>query len=211
MLLAIFKKEGNARYLSQVDLQRLFQRAFRRAAFDVAYTEGFHPHVKFKTSPPPPLGVKSSAEYFVLELRAPLHPEQFIDRLNGALPTGISVSLATEIEKNPNIAGRAVSAEYRVCGAWDWERYQSVILSDGLKDEQGEEIGEKVLRVSRRGEREAVIELSYGQHNLRLDRFFGGLLLRFGEAPSLFDAEKTRLYLSDPLYGKRDADELFIS
>ena len=39
-----FKKEGRAKYISHLDLNRVMQRALRRACIPVWRTRGFNPH-----------------------------------------------------------------------------------------------------------------------------------------------------------------------
>ena len=40
---ALFEKTGNARYISHLDLMRVFQRAFKRAGLPLTHTQGFNP------------------------------------------------------------------------------------------------------------------------------------------------------------------------
>jgi len=51
------------RYLSHLDLLRLFQRAMRRARLPLAYTLGFNPRPKLSLAAPLPVGVTASKEY----------------------------------------------------------------------------------------------------------------------------------------------------
>ena len=41
-----YKKEDEMIFISHLDLQRLLQRAFRRAKINLSYSEGFNPHPK---------------------------------------------------------------------------------------------------------------------------------------------------------------------
>ena len=41
-----YSKTGPAAYLSQLELQRIFERAFRRAELPLAFSGGFHPERK---------------------------------------------------------------------------------------------------------------------------------------------------------------------
>ena len=40
-----FAKEGAMKFIGHLDIMRYFQRAIRRAGIDVAYSEGFSPHM----------------------------------------------------------------------------------------------------------------------------------------------------------------------
>ena len=54
-----FNKKGKARFLSHLDLLRLFQRCARRAEIPVALTQGFAPRMKMSIIPAIKLGVES--------------------------------------------------------------------------------------------------------------------------------------------------------
>jgi radical SAM family uncharacterized protein/radical SAM-linked protein len=86
-----YSRGPELRYLSHLDIIRLLYRAFRRAEMPVAYSEGFHPHIKVSFGQPLPLGYTSEAEYFDLQLNQPFR-EEFITRLNDTLPQGIEIT-----------------------------------------------------------------------------------------------------------------------
>jgi radical SAM-linked protein len=79
------------RYLSHLDIIRTLYRALRRGEIPVAYSEGYHPHIKISFGPPLPLGYISDAEYFDLQLSQP-YREEFIIKLMASLPPGLSIS-----------------------------------------------------------------------------------------------------------------------
>ena len=58
-----FKKYGLARYVSHIDMIRVFERAMRRADIPLAYSQGYHPHPMLSFSPALAVGVTSDAEY----------------------------------------------------------------------------------------------------------------------------------------------------
>lgn len=57
-----FSKKGEAAYISLLDLQRVFQRAFKRSHLPVWYTQGFNPHIYMTFAAPLSLGQESVAE-----------------------------------------------------------------------------------------------------------------------------------------------------
>lgn len=57
-----FEKVGEASYISLLDLQRVMQRAFKRANLPVWYTQGFNPHIYMTFSAPLSLGQESLVE-----------------------------------------------------------------------------------------------------------------------------------------------------
>ncbi|MEG0910685.1 MAG: TIGR03936 family radical SAM-associated protein [Ruthenibacterium sp.] len=57
-----FTKVGDSSYISLLDLQRVMQRAFKRAQLPVWYTQGFNPHIYMTFSAPLSLGQESLVE-----------------------------------------------------------------------------------------------------------------------------------------------------
>ena len=51
-----FSKEGNIRYISHLDLLRLFKRSFKRVGIKLQYSQGFNPHPKMSFAQPLSLG-----------------------------------------------------------------------------------------------------------------------------------------------------------
>lgn len=102
---ALFEKTGNARYLSHLDLMRLFQRAFKRADLPLTHTQGFNPRPSVSIALPLSLGVESHCELLDFELETSVAPEEIRDRLNAALVAGIHVREVYENgEKIKNLA-----------------------------------------------------------------------------------------------------------
>ncbi len=77
-------------YISHLDMQRMFQRAFRRAGAAFAFSQGFNPHPKMTYSPPLPLFTASDEEYLDVALVSPLD----IATLHKALPDGVVINSA---------------------------------------------------------------------------------------------------------------------
>ncbi len=89
---AFYAKRGKARYLSHIDLIHVIQRSFRRAGIEVRKTQGFHPKMDLSYGPALPLGMEALKE--VLEFRSArrLEENEFLARVNKALPPGIRFS-----------------------------------------------------------------------------------------------------------------------
>ncbi len=87
-----FSKTSQLKYLSHLELTRVFARAIRRAALPVRYSAGFHPMPKIAFLNPLPVGIASLDEYMDMELEAAyLSEEEIRERLNRVLPEGIRV------------------------------------------------------------------------------------------------------------------------
>ncbi|MDD5282167.1 MAG: TIGR03936 family radical SAM-associated protein [Candidatus Omnitrophica bacterium] len=87
----IFSKKGMMRYISHLDLMRLFMRAMRRAELPLKMTEGFSPHPKLSLRRALKLGLESEHEEASIVLKFPVEPEDFKNRLQKQLPEGIQV------------------------------------------------------------------------------------------------------------------------
>ena len=86
-----FSKKGAMRFISHLDLMRLFSRAFRRAGLPLKITEGFNPHPKFSINRALKLGLESDNQEATVILREQLNSEDFKERLQKQLPEGIEI------------------------------------------------------------------------------------------------------------------------
>lgn len=112
---AKYTKLGYLKYLSHLDLIRLFNRSFTRSNIPVKYSEGFNPHPKLSLGNPLPLGIESVCEYFDLELIEPISPQEFKNKLNEILPTGIEIVESYGIdEMTPSISSTMCKSEYEI-------------------------------------------------------------------------------------------------
>ena len=102
---AKYKKEDDMIFISHLDLQRLLQRAFRRAEINLSYSQGFNPHPKMSYGNALALGVESQGEYVDIEIEDDITVEEFLRRINEELPKGVEFIKAKEIseiiEKTP--------------------------------------------------------------------------------------------------------------
>lgn len=87
----VFSKKGYMKYISHLDLMRLFTRALRRADMPLKLTEGFSPHPKFSIKRALKLGLESENEEATVVLKIPVEPQEFKERLAKQLPQGIEV------------------------------------------------------------------------------------------------------------------------
>lgn len=85
------------RFLSHLDLMRMFMRALRRADLPVKMTEGFSPHLKFSIKRALKLGIESESEEASVVLKEYIEPEEFKDKLQKQLPEGIFIKEVTLI------------------------------------------------------------------------------------------------------------------
>jgi radical SAM family uncharacterized protein/radical SAM-linked protein len=85
-----FEKSGQARYLSQLELQSVLERAMRRAGLPLSFSRGFHPKPLLSFGRALPVGVASLSEWCIVYLREPVEAEPLARTLNRQpLPHGI--------------------------------------------------------------------------------------------------------------------------
>ena len=88
----LFKKTGNAIWVSHLDLMRVFQRAFKRAGLPLTHTQGFNPRPSVSIALPLSVGIESVCELLDFDLDGESVPcDEICNRLNSALISGVEV------------------------------------------------------------------------------------------------------------------------
>ena len=114
-IIAKFTKERPVRYISHLDVQRLFQRALRRAELPIAYSSGFNPHPDLSFAMALSLGYTSRGEYLDIKMAEDMEPGVFAERLNSVLPVGIKVMEAHMVSDHfPALTSKVEQAEYHI-------------------------------------------------------------------------------------------------
>lgn len=110
-----FERDERLRFLSHLDLQRLFQRAFRRAEIPTAYSNGFNPHIRLAFAGALPLGLITDEEYGDIVLAHDMTAKDFLQRMNAVLPGGLKLLDAKEIQPGTlSLAAALKRADYRL-------------------------------------------------------------------------------------------------
>lgn len=111
-----FAKEGAMKFIGHLDTMRYFQKAVRRAKIDVAFSEGFSPHMIMSFAAPLGVGVTSSGEYFDMELSTPLPSKELERRLNDTMAEGMKVVSVRKVgeTKADNAMALVAAADYTV-------------------------------------------------------------------------------------------------
>lgn len=86
-----FSKKDIAKYISHLDLVRLFSRAVMRCELPIWFTEGFNPHPYMTFALPLSLGIESEREAIDIRLNEDLTLNNVVDSLNKVLPNGIKM------------------------------------------------------------------------------------------------------------------------
>jgi radical SAM-linked protein len=109
-----YAKRGPLRFTSHRDFARAFERALRRAAVPVAFSQGFHPHPKISYASAAPTGVASEAEYLEIGLQAPVDPAELITALDAALSPGLDILEAVIAREGTSLADRINASRWRL-------------------------------------------------------------------------------------------------
>ena len=99
----IYSRTGDICFLGHLELLQLVFRALRRAGIITNFSQGFNPSPKISFGLALPVGTESLAEYFIMDLPAPLtSPADTVTLLNRQLPPGLTVqSVALHSGKVP--------------------------------------------------------------------------------------------------------------
>ncbi len=121
-LILAFTKEQNMRFVSHLDMQRLFQRAMRRAHLPLAYSQGFNPHPLLSFAAALALGTASDCEYLDVMLTEAVEPDEAMQALNKTLPQGVHVIKAVDAgDAKLSLTSLMRSAAYEVTICFDAE------------------------------------------------------------------------------------------
>ncbi len=114
-LRARFGRGGAVKFISHLDIIRLWMRTFVRADIPLAYTEGFNPRPRLSLAAPLSVGTTSEAELMDVVCRRPVSPHFFRDAVNRQLPDGITVFQTFPVGLPvPSLQAQMRFAEYRV-------------------------------------------------------------------------------------------------
>ncbi len=108
-----FQRLADVRYISQLDMLRTIHRGLRRADIPVAYSEGFNPQPRVSFGFALSVGLVSLGEYMDIHLKCDISPEEFISRMNAAMPKAMQmVSAAAAGDGTPKIGKMIDCAEF---------------------------------------------------------------------------------------------------
>ena len=117
-----FAETGKVVWISHRDAARAFERAFRICELPLAFSVGFSPRPKVSFGLALSVGMSSQAEYLDVEFAEPVDLDTLPDRLNAALPEGLSVlGVALLAERAPALQEAVTTVGYR-----------AVVLADGV-------------------------------------------------------------------------------
>lgn len=110
-----FAKQEAMRFTGNLDLQRAWERAMRRAGLPLAYSQGFNPHPRLQLAIPLPLGFTSECEITDAWFESDLDPGQALAALQRCVPPGIRVLSIDAVDPGaPATATRTQAVEYTI-------------------------------------------------------------------------------------------------
>lgn len=135
-----FIRGERVKYVSHLDLMRTFERATRRAELPIAYSQGFNPHPNMVFGLPLSVGVTSEGEYADFDISEDMEENEFLTRINSALPEGlIATNCKVHSEKSnimKEIAGAAydvlISTEEKLEASWLVSKIHELMKEDKI-------------------------------------------------------------------------------
>jgi len=110
-----FARGEEVKYITHLDLMRFWERALRRAAIPLAYSQGFSPSPRLALAVPLPVGVTSSGELMDVYLAQRITPQHFIKAVSRQVTPGIAVLEVREVGLGlPSLQSQVRWSEYQV-------------------------------------------------------------------------------------------------
>jgi radical SAM-linked protein len=164
-----FATGETVKYVGHLDMHRCWERAIRRARLPLAYTQGFNPQPRLQFAAALPVGFTGENEVADLFLDHEIPGEEVASRLQGALPSGITV-----LDARP-VARELPSLQSQVCGASYVVEVESPLDQAGFESLLGGFLArDTVWRERRRGKESARYDLRPLVHMLRYVRELEG-------------------------------------
>jgi len=110
-----FCRGQEVKFISHLDIVRLWQRAIHRAEAPLAYSEGFSPHPRISLAAPLPTGVTSQGELMDILCTKWVSPHFFTATVSQQLPPGIEMLQVYQVALTmPSLQSQVRYAEYGV-------------------------------------------------------------------------------------------------
>jgi len=110
-----FCRGQEVKFISHLDILRLWQRALHRAEIPLAYSEGFSPHPRISLAAPLPIAVTSQAELMGILCTKWVSPHFFTAAVSQQLPPGIEILQVYQVALSlPSLQSQVRFTEYRV-------------------------------------------------------------------------------------------------
>lgn len=135
-----FKKYGCMKFIGHLDIMRYFQKAIRRADIDIAYSEGFSPHMIMSFAAPLGVGLTSEGEYVDLQVHSCESSQGAVEALNKVMVEGMEVISFLRLPDNvKNAMASVAAADYFVAfregyAPENWEeKFEAFLQKDEMR------------------------------------------------------------------------------
>lgn len=110
-----FSRGEEVRFISHLDVMRLWQRAIHRTGIPLAYSEGYNPRPRISLAAPLAVGVTSEAELMDVFCTRWISPHFFTAAVSQQLPPGIAMRQILPVALTlPSLQAQLRQAEYSV-------------------------------------------------------------------------------------------------
>jgi len=110
-----FGRGEDIKFLSHLDVMRLWERILRRCGLPISYSEGFSPHPRIALAAPLPVGVTSQHEIMDVFLMRWVAPASFVSQVKQQMPKGLDLLEAWQVGANiPSLQSQVRFTEYKV-------------------------------------------------------------------------------------------------
>ena len=110
-----FCRGEEIKFISHLDIIRLWQRALHRAEIPLAYSEGFNPRPRISLAVPLAIGVTSEVELMDIFCTKWVSPHWFTPAVSRQLPPGIKILQVFSLALNqPSLQSQVRYVEYKV-------------------------------------------------------------------------------------------------
>ena len=110
-----FGKQPRLRFISHLDLQKLFKRLIKLAEIPVAYSNGFNPHMLLNFAAPLSVGTSGKREIMEIPLSQEIREADFKSALSSALPSDLPcIAVRAVDDKHPAPMSMLRAAAYSI-------------------------------------------------------------------------------------------------
>jgi radical SAM-linked protein len=115
-----FSRGPELKYISHLDLMRLWERALRRGEIPLVYSEGYSPHPRISLAAPLSIGMTSEAELMDLTVDGSASAHSVMRGIRPQLPLGLEIlEIWHALLTAPSLQSQLRYAEYRVEVPWE--------------------------------------------------------------------------------------------
>lgn len=180
MVIFRYAKTDGAEYISHLDMLRHLNKILRRGKISVGYSNGFNHHMNVYMSSPIAVGIKSDAEYCLIE--SDEKAEDFIDKFNAVSFCGVKCLSAYNVDKKINVAGVIDRACYEISGINNFDVKEiSDLKTFEITDKRGnvKDVRQKIFDMKFAGDK-LIAVIGFGNEALRPDLLAVKLIELYG-------------------------------